>query len=69
MALSENYNPHLIYSPIEKIPLGEAVVLPNGMLAIRIKYKRGKTKVIEDVPLESIFALVLFNIDQNYYDY
>ena len=69
MASSENYNPHLIHSPIENIPLGEAMMMPNGMLAIRIKYKRGKKTVTEVVPLDSIFALVLYNINENYYDY
>ena len=69
MAPSENYNPHLIHSPIENIPLGEAVMLPNGMLAIRVKYKRGKIKVTEDVPLDTLFALVIYKLNENYYDY
>lgn len=35
-------NKNVIYSPEEKIPLGESVILPNGAHGLGIKWKRGK---------------------------
>lgn len=52
-------NKNMIYSPEEKIPLGEPVILPNGAHGLRIKWKRGKKDVTETVPLDKIHELIV----------
>lgn len=48
----------LIYSPQERIPLGEPVILPNGAHGIRLKWRRGKKDVTEIVTLDKLHELV-----------
>ena len=48
----------LIYSPAEKIPIGEPVILPNGGHGIRLKWRRGKKDVTEIVTLDKLHELV-----------
>lgn len=48
-------NPQLIYSPQERIPIGEPIILPNGVHGIRFKYKR-KTEVVS---LDKLHELVV----------
>lgn len=52
-------NTQLIYSPIERIPIGEPVILPNGGHGIRLKWKRGNKAVTEVVTLDKLHELVL----------
>lgn len=49
----------LIYSPTERIPIGEPVILPDGAHGIRFKYKRKKHNVTEVVPLDKLHELVM----------
>ena len=49
----------LIYSPEEKIPIGEPIILPNGGHGIRLKWRRGKKDVTEIVTLDKLHELVL----------
>ena len=49
----------LIYSPEEKIPIGEPVILPNGGHGIRLKWRRGKKDVTEVVTLDMLHELVV----------
>lgn len=48
----------LIYSPEEKIPIGEPIILPNGGHGIRFKWRRGKRDVTEIVTLDKLHELV-----------
>lgn len=48
----------LIYSPEEKIPIGEPVILSNGGHGIRLKWRRGKKVVTEVVTLDKLHELV-----------
>ena len=48
----------LIYSPAEKIPIGEPVILTNGGHGIRLKWRRGKKDVTEVVTLDKLHELV-----------
>ena len=48
----------LIYSPIEHIPIGEPVILPNGGHGIRLKWRKGKKNVTETVTLDELHELV-----------
>ena len=52
-------SPRLIYSPKEKIPLGEAVILPNGTHGLRVKWRRGKRDVMEIITLDTLHELVV----------
>lgn len=45
---------NLIYSPKEKIPIGEPVVLPNGALDVEFKHKRKSDCVTETVPMDKL---------------
>ncbi len=49
----------LIYTPRERIPLGEAVVLPDGSYAIRVKRKRRCGAVTEIVTLSRLREMVV----------
>ena len=49
----------LIYSPKERIPLGEPVRVPGGGHGIRFKWKRGKKNVTEVVALDKLHELVM----------
>ena len=49
---------NLIYTPQEKIPLGEPVILPDGGHGIRLKWRRGKKDVTEIVTLDKLHELV-----------
>lgn len=48
----------LIYSPKEKIPLGEPVILPGGGHGLCVKWKRGHKEVTETIALDKIHELV-----------
>ncbi len=54
--MTESHN--LIYSPLERIPIGEPVILPNGGHGIRLKWQRGKKKITEIVSLDKLHELV-----------
>ena len=49
---------NLIYSPKERIPIGEPVVLPDGTLGIEFKHKRKSGYVTEAVPMDKLLELV-----------
>ena len=49
----------LVYSPVEHIPIGEAVDLPGGGHGIRLKWKRGKRTVSETIPLDKLHELIV----------
>lgn len=49
----------LIYSPKERIPIGEPILLPDGGHGIRLKWQRGKKKVTEIVSLDKLHELVM----------
>lgn len=49
----------LIYSPVEHIPIGEPVILPDGGHGIRFKRKRKTGDVTEIVPLDKLHELVM----------
>ena len=48
----------LIYSPEEKIPIGEPIILPGGGHGIRLKWRRGRKDVMEIVTLDMLHELV-----------
>ena len=48
----------MIYSPEQKIPIGEPIILPNGSHGIRLKWRRGKKDVTEVVTLDKLHELV-----------
>lgn len=48
----------LIYSPRERIPIGEPVIMPDGAHGIRFKRKRKSGDVTETVPLDTLHELV-----------
>ena len=48
----------LIYSPVEHIPIGEPVILPNGGHGICFKRKRKNGDVMEVVTLDKLHELV-----------
>ena len=48
----------LIYSPEEKIPIGEPIILPGGGHGIRLKGRRGRKDVVEIVTLDKLHELV-----------
>ena len=48
----------LIYSPEEKIPIGEPIILPGGGHGIRLKWRRGRKDVMEIVTLDKLHELV-----------
>jgi len=48
----------MIYSPQARIPIGEAVTLPNGGHGIRFKWKRKSGDVTEVVALDKLHELV-----------
>ena len=52
-------NTGLIYSPEERIPIGEPVILPNGGHGIRLKWKRQNKFVTEVVALDKLHELVM----------
>lgn len=49
-------NPRMVYTPEYKIPVGEAITLPDGHLALRMK-KHG-VDVYEEVPIDHFLGLV-----------
>jgi hypothetical protein len=49
---------NLIYTPQEKIPLGEPVILPNGAHGLKVKWRKGKRDVTEIVTLDKLHELV-----------
>ena len=49
----------LIYSPLEKIPIGEPVILPGGNHGICFKWKRKHGDVTETVSLDKLHELVM----------
>ena len=55
---------NLIYSPEEKIPIGEPVVMPEGAHGIRFKWRRGKKDVTETVTLDKLHELVAQHKDK-----
>ena len=54
-------NKDMIYSPEQKIPIGEPVILPSGVHGIRFKWKRGNKTVSETVTLDKLHELVAKN--------
>lgn len=52
-------NSKLIYSPKEKIPIGEPVILPDGSHNLRLKWKRGKASVTEIISLDKLHELIV----------
>lgn len=48
----------LIYTPKERIPIGEGIVTPEGVHSICFKWKRGKKDVTETVTLDKLHELV-----------
>lgn len=51
-------NKELIYSPRERIPIGEPVILPDGGHGIKLKWRRGNRDVTEIVTLDKLHELV-----------
>ena len=51
-------NVPMIYTPKERIPLGEAVILPDGAHGLKVKWRRGKRDVMEVVTLDKLHELV-----------
>lgn len=62
-------NPKLIYSPRESIPIGEPVVLPGGVHALRFQRRRGEATVTETVPLDVIHDLITGKISKQWSQY
>ena len=52
----------LIYTPKEKIPIGEAVKKPDGRYCLRIKKPKGEE--IEEVPLDQLLSMVINEADK-----
>ena len=52
-------NKELIYSPQERIPIGEPVILPDGGYGIKLKWRRGNRDVTEIVTLDKLHELVV----------
>ena len=49
--------PHLIKTPVHKIPIGEAVKKPDGHYSLRIKKHKGSE--YEEVPLDHLISMVV----------
>ena len=54
-----NNSRNLIYSPQHKIPLGEAVILPDGTHALIVKWGHGNRAVNETIRLEALIELIM----------
>lgn len=53
---SRSEKPKMVYTPEYKIPIGEAITLPDGHLGLRIK-KTG-ANVYEEIPIDHFLGLV-----------
>ena len=54
--MNQTQSKHLVYTPKEKIPIGEAVLTESGNLALKLK-KPGKN-AHEIITLENLYSLV-----------
>lgn len=54
--MNQTQNKQLVYTPKEKIPIGEAVLTESGNLALKLK-KPGKN-AHEIITLENLYSLV-----------
>lgn len=57
--MNNNLSRQIIYSPEERIPIGEPVILPDGGHGIKLKWRRGKRDVTEIVTLDKLHELVV----------
>ena len=53
---SRSDKPNMVYTPEYKIPVGEAITLPDGHLGLRMK-KPG-ANVYEEIPIDHFLGLV-----------
>ena len=59
--MNQTQNKQLVYTPKEKIPIGEAVLTESGNLALKLK-KPGKN-AHEIITLENLYSLVFKAIE------
>ena len=52
-----SYESRMVRTPVYHIPIGEAVISPDGHYSLRIK--RAKSNEIEEVPLDELLSLVV----------
>ena len=52
-------NKRMIYSPKERIPIGEAVITENGIHGIRVKRKRKTGNAEEFISVDKIQELII----------
>lgn len=59
--MSQNNSRKLIHSPIQNIPIGEPIILPDGGHGLRISWQRKHSKetVTEDISLDKLNELVI----------
>ena len=53
---------NLIYTPRHHIPLGEAIVTADGIIALRVKKAKGN--IIETVTLDHLISLLASGINR-----
>lgn len=52
----------MIYTPVRRIPIGEAIKKPDGTYALRIK--RSNREEFEEIPLEKLCTSIIMNAEQ-----
>jgi hypothetical protein len=60
--MTDQEKPHLIKTPIHKIPIGEAIKAPDGRYTLRIKKPKGAE--VEEIPLEKLISMVISEADR-----
>lgn len=58
MRQTSRSNLHMVYTPRIGIPIGEAIRLPNGTHALRVKNPR--TNAVDDIPLDTLCEAVIY---------
>ena len=48
----------MIYTPVEKIPIGEVVVTENGTYGLLLKRRRKTSTVTEFIPLDKLLEAI-----------
>lgn len=55
--MRERHDANMVYTPLQRIPLGLAMKKADGTYALRVKKSHGKD--VEDVPLDALISEVI----------
>ena len=58
---SEEVKKKMIYTPVRRIPIGEAIKKPDGTYALRVK--RSNREEFEEIPLEALCSSVIMSAE------